>query len=64
MQFPSVMRRRWSTPYQQSLYWVESGARMVDAILTNTLLPEISRHVLMEKWRAGDNEDPYRCGER
>ncbi|MCP4942443.1 MAG: hypothetical protein GY924_10765, partial [Planctomycetaceae bacterium] len=28
---------------------VESGARMVDAILTNTLLPEISRHVLMEK---------------
>ncbi|PVV12345.1 MAG: ClpV1 family T6SS ATPase [gamma proteobacterium symbiont of Ctena orbiculata] len=28
---------------------VESGARMVDAILTNTLLPEISRHVLIEK---------------
>jgi type VI secretion system protein VasG len=28
---------------------VESGARMVDAILTNTLLPEISRHILIEK---------------
>ncbi|MCU7921254.1 MAG: type VI secretion system ATPase TssH [Candidatus Thiodiazotropha sp. (ex Dulcina madagascariensis)] len=28
---------------------VESGARMVDAILTNTMLPEISRHVLIEK---------------
>ncbi|MEJ2620322.1 MAG: type VI secretion system ATPase TssH [Candidatus Thiodiazotropha sp.] len=28
---------------------VESGARMVDAILTNTLLPEISRHILVEK---------------
>jgi len=27
---------------------VESGARMVDAILTNTLLPEISRHLLQE----------------
>jgi type VI secretion system protein VasG len=31
---------------------VESGARMVDAILTNTLLPEISRHVLIEKMEA------------
>jgi type VI secretion system protein VasG len=31
---------------------VESGARMVDAILTNTLLPEISRHVLVEKMLA------------
>ncbi|MCG7986372.1 MAG: type VI secretion system ATPase TssH [Candidatus Thiodiazotropha weberae] len=28
---------------------VESGARMVDAILTNTMLPEISRHILVEK---------------
>ncbi|MET0065419.1 MAG: type VI secretion system ATPase TssH [Candidatus Thiodiazotropha sp.] len=28
---------------------VESGARMVDAILTNTLLPEISRHILIEQ---------------
>ncbi|MES9831278.1 MAG: type VI secretion system ATPase TssH [Candidatus Thiodiazotropha sp. DIVDIV] len=28
---------------------VESGARMVDAILTNTMLPEISRHILIEK---------------
>ncbi|MCU7906102.1 MAG: type VI secretion system ATPase TssH [Candidatus Thiodiazotropha sp. (ex Epidulcina cf. delphinae)] len=28
---------------------VESGARMVDAILTNTMLPEISRHLLTEK---------------
>ncbi|MCG7982450.1 MAG: type VI secretion system ATPase TssH [Candidatus Thiodiazotropha lotti] len=28
---------------------VESGARMVDAILTNTMLPEISRHLLVEK---------------
>ncbi|MCU7840102.1 MAG: type VI secretion system ATPase TssH [Candidatus Thiodiazotropha sp. (ex Troendleina suluensis)] len=28
---------------------VESGARMVDAILTNTLLPEVSRHLLIEK---------------
>ncbi|WP_316364284.1 type VI secretion system ATPase TssH [Candidatus Thiodiazotropha sp. CDECU1] len=28
---------------------VASGARMVDAILTNTLLPEISRHILIEK---------------
>ncbi|MEJ2592662.1 MAG: type VI secretion system ATPase TssH, partial [Candidatus Thiodiazotropha sp.] len=28
---------------------VESGARMVDAILTNTLLPEISRHLLNRK---------------
>ncbi|MET0026309.1 MAG: type VI secretion system ATPase TssH [Candidatus Thiodiazotropha sp.] len=28
---------------------VESGARMVDAILTNTLLPEISRHILTEQ---------------
>jgi type VI secretion system protein VasG len=28
---------------------VESGARMVDAILTNTLLPEISRHILVEQ---------------
>ncbi len=28
---------------------VESGARMVDAILTNTLLPEISRHILNEQ---------------
>jgi type VI secretion system protein VasG len=28
---------------------VESGARMVDAILTNSLLPEISRHLLSEK---------------
>jgi type VI secretion system protein VasG len=33
---------------------VESGARMVDAILTNTLLPEISRHVLMEKMEGRD----------
>ncbi|MEW7998231.1 MAG: type VI secretion system ATPase TssH [Candidatus Thiodiazotropha endolucinida] len=31
---------------------VESGARMVDAILTNTLLPEISRHILIEKMEA------------
>ncbi|MCG7960024.1 MAG: type VI secretion system ATPase TssH, partial [Candidatus Thiodiazotropha taylori] len=28
---------------------VESGARMMDAILTNTMLPEISRHILIEK---------------
>jgi type VI secretion system protein VasG len=28
---------------------VESGARMVDAILTNTLLPEISRHLLNQR---------------
>jgi type VI secretion system protein VasG len=28
---------------------VDSGARMVDAILTNTLLPEISRHILIEQ---------------
>jgi type VI secretion system protein VasG len=28
---------------------VESGARVVDAILTNTLLPEISHHILVEK---------------
>jgi len=28
---------------------LESGGRMVDAILTNTLLPDISRHVLIEK---------------
>jgi len=27
----------------------ESGARMVDAILTNTLLPEISRHLLNQR---------------
>lgn len=31
---------------------VESGARMVDAILTNTMLPEISRHILIEKMEA------------
>jgi type VI secretion system protein VasG len=31
---------------------VESGARMVDAILTNTLLPNISRHILIEKMEA------------
>jgi len=28
---------------------IESGGRMIDAILTNTLLPELSRHVLMRR---------------
>ncbi|MEJ2593446.1 MAG: type VI secretion system ATPase TssH, partial [Candidatus Thiodiazotropha sp.] len=31
---------------------VESGARMVDAILTNTLLPEISRRLLSQRMAA------------
>jgi type VI secretion system protein VasG len=33
---------------------IESGGRMIDAILTNTLLPELSRQVLHRKLEGGD----------
>ena len=33
---------------------IESGGRMIDAILTNTLLPELSRQVLNRKLEGGD----------
>ena len=32
---------------------VQSGGRMIDAILTNTLLPDISRHILREQVEGG-----------
>jgi len=40
---------------------VESGARNVDNILTNTLLPEISRE-LLERMAAGDRMSAIRVG--
>jgi type VI secretion system protein VasG len=33
---------------------IESGGRMIDAILTNTLLPELSRQVLNRKLEGRD----------
>ena len=42
---------------------VESGARNVDNILTNTLLPEISRE-LLERMAAGDRMSAIRVGVR
>jgi len=42
---------------------VESGARNVDNILTNTLLPEISRE-LLERLAAGDRMSAIRIGVR
>src|SRR5690242_19299955 len=42
---------------------VESGARNVDNILTNTLLPEISRE-LLERMAAGDRMSGIRVGVR
>jgi len=42
---------------------VESGARNVDNILTNTLLPEISRE-LLERLAAGDRMSGIRVGVR
>ena len=41
-----VRRRAWSRRVAQRCTEVESGARNVDNILTNTLLPEISRQIL------------------
>jgi type VI secretion system protein VasG len=32
---------------------IESGGRMIDAILTNTMLPELSRHVLNRMLEGG-----------
>ncbi|HXE60802.1 MAG TPA: hypothetical protein VN607_08845 [Gemmatimonadaceae bacterium] len=40
---------------------VESGARNVDNILTNTLLPEISREIL-ERMAAGDRMSAIKVG--
>jgi type VI secretion system protein VasG len=44
---------------------IESGGRMIDAILTNTLLPELSRQVLNRPTRpAGGPAERVRVGLR
>ena len=46
------MTTKWSKPIVGRCTELESGGRMIDAILTNTLLPSISQEIL-ERMMAG-----------
>ena len=41
-----TIRTRWSTTSSSQCNDPDSGGRMIDNIVTNTLLPELSRHIL------------------